>query len=131
MAERRAVQEKGFDTVDANRELGFDDDCREYTSVFNILADLGVASIKLMVLPAPRRLPFMLGLPQRLLHQMKSGKSGQPLLLKRRRHCAVSYRISNASMSSCVGHDCVLSSCRPEGVPDKAWGAGTLSPIMW
>ncbi len=61
MAERRAVQEKGFDTVDANRELGFDDDCREYTSVFNILADLGVPSIKLMVPPARRRFPCMLG----------------------------------------------------------------------
>lgn len=42
-------QETGLDTVDANRALGLPDDCREYTSVTNILADLGVKSIMLMV----------------------------------------------------------------------------------
>mmetsp|Transcript_30325 Transcript_30325/g.85710 ORF Transcript_30325/g.85710 Transcript_30325/m.85710 type:complete len:154 (-) Transcript_30325:194-655(-) len=43
-----ALQEKGLDTVDANRKLGLPDDCREYTSVFNILSELGVKSIQLM-----------------------------------------------------------------------------------
>ena len=43
------LQERGLDTVDANRALGLPDDCREYTSVANILADLDVKSIKLMV----------------------------------------------------------------------------------
>ena len=43
------LQEQGLDTVDANRALGLPDDCREYTSVRNILRDLGVTSIKLMV----------------------------------------------------------------------------------
>ena len=43
------LQETGLDTVDANRALGLPDDCREYTSVTNILADLDVKSIKLMV----------------------------------------------------------------------------------
>ncbi len=38
-----------MDTVDANRALGFPDDCREYTSVHNILRDLGVKSVRLMV----------------------------------------------------------------------------------
>lgn len=38
-----------MDTVDANRALGFPDDCREYTSVHNILKELGVKSIRLMV----------------------------------------------------------------------------------
>lgn len=42
-------QETGLDTVDANRALGLPDDCREYTSVTNILADLGIKSIMLMV----------------------------------------------------------------------------------
>ena len=45
------MQEEGLDTVDANRALGLPDDCREYTSVRNILADLGVRSIRLMVRP--------------------------------------------------------------------------------
>ncbi len=43
------MQETGLDTVDANRALGLPDDCREYTSVTNILANLGVKSIHLMV----------------------------------------------------------------------------------
>lgn len=44
-----ALQEQGLDTVDANRALGLPDDCREYTSVRNILRDLQVESIQLMV----------------------------------------------------------------------------------
>lgn len=43
------MQEKGLDTVDANRKLGLPDDAREYTSVRNILADLGIKSVRLMV----------------------------------------------------------------------------------
>jgi hypothetical protein len=43
------TQEEGLDTVDANRALGLPDDCREYSSVRNILNDLGIRSIRLMV----------------------------------------------------------------------------------
>lgn len=43
------LQEKGLDTVDANRALGLPDDCREYTSVRNILLDMGVKSVRLIV----------------------------------------------------------------------------------
>lgn len=43
------LQETGLDTVEANRALGLPDDCREYTSVSNILQDLNVKSIRLMV----------------------------------------------------------------------------------
>lgn len=43
------LQEKGLDTVDANRALGLPDDCREYSPVRNILEDLSIKSIKLMV----------------------------------------------------------------------------------
>lgn len=42
------LQEQGLDTVDANRALGLPDDSREYTSVRNILNELGVKSIRLM-----------------------------------------------------------------------------------
>ncbi|KIZ07919.1 GTP cyclohydrolase II [Monoraphidium neglectum] len=42
------LQEQGLDTVDANRALGLPDDSREYTSVRNILAELGVKSVRLM-----------------------------------------------------------------------------------
>ena len=43
-----AVQEHGYDTVDANRILGFPDDLREYTSVPSILENLNISSVKLM-----------------------------------------------------------------------------------
>jgi len=43
-----SMQELGFDTVDANRVLGFKDDLRDYSSVPIILSDLGVSSIRLM-----------------------------------------------------------------------------------
>ena len=45
------LQEEGLDTVDANRALGLPDDCREYSSVRNILSDLDIKSIRLMVSP--------------------------------------------------------------------------------
>ena len=44
-----SLQEEGLDTVDANRALGLPDDCREYSSVKNILKDLKIKSIRLMV----------------------------------------------------------------------------------
>jgi GTP cyclohydrolase II len=42
------LQESGYDTVDANRALGFPDDCREYKTAAFILRDLQVKSIRLM-----------------------------------------------------------------------------------
>nr|AML78283.1 putative LOV domain-containing protein [Gloeochaete wittrockiana] len=50
-----AMQERGYDTVDANRILGLPDDCRDYRSVRDILADLGVRSIQLLT-NNPRKL---------------------------------------------------------------------------
>ncbi len=47
--------------MDANRALGLPDDCREYTSVRNILADLGVASIRLMT-NNPRKIGLLTSL---------------------------------------------------------------------
>jgi GTP cyclohydrolase II len=43
-----ALQEQGHDTVDANRLLGLPDDARRYEAAADILADLGVRSIRLM-----------------------------------------------------------------------------------
>ncbi|MEO0325389.1 MAG: GTP cyclohydrolase II [Myxococcota bacterium] len=42
------MQQKGFDTVDANKEIGFGDDLRRYHMVKAMLDDLGVASVALM-----------------------------------------------------------------------------------
>jgi 3,4-dihydroxy 2-butanone 4-phosphate synthase / GTP cyclohydrolase II len=42
------LQDGGADTVDANLKLGFDVDLRSYDLAAGILADLGVASVRLM-----------------------------------------------------------------------------------
>ncbi len=42
------LQDEGHDTVDANLALGFDADHRTYDLAARILADLGVASVRLM-----------------------------------------------------------------------------------
>ncbi|KAG1673261.1 hypothetical protein FOA52_002541 [Chlamydomonas sp. UWO 241] len=78
-----ALQEQGMDTVDANRALGFPDDCREYTSVRNILNDLGVKSIKLMT-NNPRKINQLtslgLKITGRVPCQVKPGQHNQNYL---------------------------------------------------
>jgi GTP cyclohydrolase II len=43
-----ALQEQGYDTVDANRALGLPDDARDYAVAAAILADLDVESVALL-----------------------------------------------------------------------------------
>lgn len=43
-----SLQERGFDTVDANLELGLPIDCREYGIGSQILADIGAGKIRLL-----------------------------------------------------------------------------------
>lgn len=43
-----ALQERGMDTVDANRALGFRDDERDYSIAAHMLASLNVGSVQLM-----------------------------------------------------------------------------------
>lgn len=42
------LQDKGLDTVDANRALGFRDDMREYYEAYQMLKRLGIKSIRIM-----------------------------------------------------------------------------------
>lgn len=43
-----ALQERGLDTVDANRMLGLPDDARAYDEAAAMLRDLGIAKVRLM-----------------------------------------------------------------------------------
>lgn len=43
-----ALQERGFDTVDANTHLGYEEDARSYQCAVEVLADLGVSSARLL-----------------------------------------------------------------------------------
>lgn len=52
------LQDRGFDTVDANLHLGFEEDEREYDIIPSILEDLNIAGIRLMT-NNPRKVDFM------------------------------------------------------------------------
>ncbi|RCW73072.1 bifunctional 3,4-dihydroxy-2-butanone-4-phosphate synthase/GTP cyclohydrolase II [Saliterribacillus persicus] len=52
------LQEQGFDTVEANHQLGFPDDLRDYAISVQILKDLGVGRINLLT-NNPRKLSSM------------------------------------------------------------------------
>ncbi|KAF1336368.1 Gtp cyclohydrolase ii, partial [Globisporangium splendens] len=73
-----SMQEKGLDTVDANRVLGFKDDYRSYEPVAAILKDLGIKSIRLLT-NNPRKI--------RLLSQLSIDVEGRlPVVIKGGEH---------------------------------------------
>lgn len=101
-----ALQERGVDTVDANRMLGLPDDSRRYDVAAFVCADLGIRSVSLMTnnplkvsnlraegLPVVRRVPveiepnehsrgYLIAKTRRMGHHLDLGqlvRNGEPL----------------------------------------------------
>ena len=63
------LQEKGLDTVDANTQLGFKPDNREYGTGAQILFDLGVRQIKLLT-NNPKKIAGLEGFGLKIIEQL-------------------------------------------------------------
>jgi len=82
-----ALQDEGFDTVEANERLGFAADLREYQTGVLILQDLGVRSTRLLS-NNPRKLSGVTGdglsVSERIPIEIPAGESNRRYLQTKR-----------------------------------------------
>lgn len=95
-----AKQEQGYDTVDANRVLGFEDDLRTYDVAAFMLADLGVASIELLT-NNPAKVAALTGegvrVVRRIAHHVKPHGHNRAYLAAKRRRMGHLYDLENGA----------------------------------
>jgi len=81
------LQRKGMDTVDANKELGFAGDLRDYGIGAQILADIGVKRVRLMT-NNPQKIVGLEGygieIVERVPLEVKPGKRNHSYLKTKR-----------------------------------------------
>jgi len=63
------LQERGLDTVEANLELGFPEDAREWGIGYQILADLGLSTIRILT-NNPRKIAGIEGYGLKVVEQL-------------------------------------------------------------
>ena len=77
------LQDKGYDTVEANEKLGFKDDLRDYGIGAQILADIGLKKIRLLT-NNPRKIVGLKGYGLKVVGreplEIKPGKSNKKYL---------------------------------------------------
>ena len=87
-----ALQDKGFDTVEANHRLGFEDDERDFRIGAALLREMGISQIRLMT-NNPKKIEMMekqgIKVVERVPLRLAKGRKTVPTLRPRRRNQAI------------------------------------------
>lgn len=103
-----ALQQEGYDTVDANRALGFEDDLRSYHVAAFMLRDLGVESVRVMT-NNPAKLEALRSdgvvVSSRVEHFAGSHSHNRGYLETKRRRMGHLYELDSATFGALASND--------------------------